>query len=214
MTQAELEKLHKDSARYLETTNHAVSEVIVPQIESFKNTYNKYLKELATAAGVISGAVTALLSSNINRVEWLAVLGFIFLVIVVVFSFWSLKKGIVESVLYIQYLKSLSQELTDFSHNVVRFSRGEITPEDFQKTELEFKGKYDKQRNDHRGVEITNKENEILLKMTKWYSEINILFMLFSVGIILVALSTSIPLFKTGHVHASIYREHNFQWKK
>lgn len=195
MSEEELEKLHRQAERYVETSGHAIREVIYPQIEGFKKNYNDYFKELATASGVIAGAVTALLSSSIPKIVWLAILGFILLIMVVIFTFLSFKIGLVKSTPYIQYLKKLSRELTDFSYNAVRFSRGEITPTDFQTKEEDFKSKYDKWRNDQRADEINLNENKNLSEMPKWNSEISILFFIFASGIICVTLSIVAPLF-------------------
>lgn len=195
MSQEELENLHKKAERYVETSGQAVRETIYPQVESFKKSYNDYFKDLATASGVIAGAVTALLSSNIPKIEWLAILGFTLLIIVVIFTFLSFKKSLIKSIPYVQYLKKLSRELTDFSYNAVRFSREEITPADFEAKERDFKRKYDKWRNDQRGDEINLNENKNLDEMSKWNSEINILFFIFLLGIIFVTFSIIIPLF-------------------
>ena len=194
MDEEELEKLHKQAERYVETSGRAVRETIHPQIEGFKKSYNNYFKELATASGVIAGATTALLSSSIPKIQLLTILGLVLLIIVVVFTFLSFKKGLMNSVPYVQYLKKLSRELTDFSYNAVIFSRKEITPDDFQTKEKEFKNKYYKWRDDLRGDEIDLNENRTLFEMHKWSSEINIITSIFVLGIISIALSIIIPL--------------------
>tara|TARA_Y100000310_G_scaffold342130_1_gene443913 strand:+ start:2743 stop:3330 length:588 start_codon:yes stop_codon:yes gene_type:complete len=195
MDQEELKKLHKRAEHYVETSSKAVREVIYPQIEGFKKDYRNYLKNLAASSGIIVGAVTALMSSSISRIEWLTIFGFILLIIVVICTFLSFKRGLIRSVPYVQYLRKLSRELTNSSYSAVRFSRGEIAPYEFQEKEEEFKSSYDKWRNDHRGDEVDLNEDKFLSEMHRWYSEINLLSYILVLGIILVALSVVIPLF-------------------
>lgn len=194
MDQEELEKMHKRAGRYVETSGNAVRGTIYPQIEGFKKDYSDYLKELRTSSGIIAGAVVALLSSNIGKIEWLAILSLLLLIIVVILTFLPFRKAIVNSIPYIQYLKKLSRWLTDFSNNAVKFSREEITPSEFQKIEKEFKDNYDKWRNDQRGNEINLREEQHFLEITKWYSEINITLFIFMLGLISVTISVVIPL--------------------
>ncbi len=194
MDQEELEKMHKRAGRYVETSGNAVRGTIYPQIEGFKKDYGDYLKELRTSSGIIAGAVVALLSSNISKIEWLAILSLLFLIIVVILTFLPFRKAIVNSIPYIQYLKKLSRWLTDFSNNAVKFSREEITPNEFEKIEKEFKNNYDKWRNDQRGDEVNLREEKHFSEITKWYSEINITLFIFVLGLILVTMSVVIPL--------------------
>lgn len=73
MNQEEREKISKKVEGYVRTTGRTIREVIRPQIEGFKKDYNDCLKELRTTSGVIAGAVTALLSSSMAKVEGLAI---------------------------------------------------------------------------------------------------------------------------------------------
>ena len=194
MNQEELEQAHKRAGRYVETSGNAVRGTIYPQIEGFKKDYSDYLKELRTSSGIIAGAVVALLSSNISKIEWLAILSLLFLIIVVILTFLSFRKAIVNSVPYVQYLKKLSRWFTDFSNNAVKFSRGEITLSDFEKIEKEFKNNYDKWRNDQRGDTVNLREEKHFSEITKWYSEINAALFILILGLISVTMSVIIPL--------------------
>lgn len=194
MNQSELEEMQKRAGRYVETSGNAVRGTIYPQIEGFKKDYSDYLKDLRTSSGIIAGALVALLSSDIEKIEWLAILGLLFLIIVVILSFLPFRKAILNSVSYVQYLKKLSRWLTDFSNNAVKFSRGEVTPDEFGSIEKEFKSKYDKWRNDQRVDEVNLREEKYLAEISKWYSEINILLFLFILGLVAVTLSIFIPL--------------------
>lgn len=195
MSEEELEKIHKRAGRYVETSGNAVRETIHPQIEGFKTGYRNYLSDLRSSSGIIAGAVVALLSSNIAKIEWLAILSLLFLIGVVILTFLPARKAIINSAPYTLYLKKLSRWLTDFSNNAVKFSRGEISPDDFEKTEKEFKENYEKWRSDQRGDEVNHREEKSLLQITKWYSEVNVIFFIFLVGLTLVTMSVVIPLF-------------------
>jgi len=193
MDQDELEKLHKKAGRYVETSGNAVRGTIYPQIEGFKKDYSDYLKDLRTSSGVIAGAVVALLSSSFPKIDSLAILGLLLLVDVVIWSFLPFRKAIINSVPYVQYLKKLSRWLTDFSNTAVKFSRGESTPEEFEKIEKEFKSNYDKWRNDRHGDEVNLREEKYFSEISKWYSEINVILFLFILGLVAVASSVVIP---------------------
>ncbi len=194
MDQEELEKIHKRAGRYVETSGNVVRGTLYPQIEGFKKDYSDYLKELRTSSGIMAGAVVALLSSNIVKIEWLAILSLLFLIIVVIQTFLPFRKAIINSVPYIQYLKKLSRWLTDFSNNAVKFSRGEIFLSEFEKIEKEFKNNYDKWRNDQRRNEVNLSEEKYFSEITKWYSEINTTLFIFVLGLISVTMSVVIPL--------------------
>lgn len=194
MDQGELEKMHKRAGRYVETSGNAVRGTIYPQIEGFKKDYGDYLKDLRTSSGIIAGAVVALLSSNIVKIEWLAILSLLFLIIVVILTFLPFRKAIINSVPYIQYLKKLSRWLTDFSNNAVKFSREEIIPSEFEKIEKEFKNNYNKWRNDQCRNEVNLMEEKHFSEITKWYSEINTTLFIFVFGLISVTMSVVIPL--------------------
>ena len=198
MDQNKLEEIHKRAARYVETSGNAVRGTIYPQIEGFKKDYSDYLKDLRTSSGVIAGAVIALLSSTIPKIESLAICGLLLLIVVVILSFLPFRKAIINSVPYVQYLKKLSRRLTDFSNNAVKFSRGEITPDEFEKIEKEFKENYDKWRNDQRGDEVNSREEKHFSEISKWYSEINIQLFLFILGLVAITLSVTMPFLCKG----------------
>ena len=195
MNQEELKRLHEESKRYVEKIGHAVQKVIYPQIEAFKKSYDDYFRNLVATSGLVAGAVTALLSSNISKIEWLTILGFVLLVTVVISTFIIFKKGLIESIPYVQYLKETSKELTNFSHKAVKLSRGETTPEEFQAEKQKFEQNYNKWRKDPRMGKINLNEGEVLSKISKVFSAINFLTFLFVLGIIFVAISIIIPLF-------------------
>lgn len=195
MTHETQKRIYEEAGRLVERTGWAVRDVINPQIESFRKSYNDYFRDLATASGVIAGAVTALLSSDIPQIEWLSILGFVLLVSVVVKTFLSFKNGLMESIPYIQYLKNLSREMTEFSHSAVKFSRKEITEKEFQEEDSKFKNKYTEWRSDASGERLDSCENRVLSEASRWHSELNCLYLIFLLGIACITLSILIPFF-------------------
>src|SRR3989344_6770085 len=194
MDQEKLEKMHKRAGKYVETSASAVHGTISPQIEAFEKEYTGYLKDLRTSSGVMAGAVVALLSSNISQIEWLTISSLVFFIIVVILTFLSFKKSILNSTPYIKYLRKLSKFLTDFSGDAVKFSRKEIMPGEFEKIEEEFHNSYDRWRNDQYSKEINAKEEQNFSEITRWHSEINVISFIFILGLILVSVSVVIPL--------------------
>lgn len=194
MTEEEKKKLWADGDKRFKTIGHAVREVFSPQIKQHAESYYDYLKDVSTTAGILLGGVVALWSTNkIDFVSWLAIMGFLFLAISVVFSFYLRKNSVTIPVPYVLSVKKLSRKVTEHSHKIVLFSRNELTVEEYLEEKKRFEDEYQKMRSSVRFEEMEKKETAALKRMSKWYSEINILTLLLLLGIICILLSVLIP---------------------
>ncbi|MFH1162019.1 MAG: hypothetical protein V1696_01955 [Candidatus Jorgensenbacteria bacterium] len=180
----------------MEAIGHSVRDVIAPQIQQFSESYHDYLKDVSTSAGILLGGVVALWSTKfIVFVPWLTIASFLFLAASVVLSFYFRKKAVIVSVPYVLYLRKLSRKLTEHSNKIVLFSRKELSVEDYEKEKNEFESQYQTMRSGLHFEELENNETSSLERTPKWYSEINIVTLLFLSGIALIVFSVLFPQF-------------------
>jgi hypothetical protein len=174
--------------------SHVVRDVISPQIKQHGESYHDYLKDISATAGLLLGGTVALWSvESISLVKSFAVLGFFFLSITVLFSFYLRKERVVRPMPYILSLRKLSRWLTDHSNEIVLFSRKEISIDDYKKDKTEFESKYSNMRESLRFSDLEKNEENEMERMPKWYSEINLVSLFFLLGIVLILTSVLLP---------------------
>jgi len=91
MDESEKESLHKKAIQVIERTGRFVKDVSAPQIQAYTSQYNRYLENLAIASGVFAGATVTILSLDIEKVLWLAIIGLIPQIMQNFIEFWSVR---------------------------------------------------------------------------------------------------------------------------
>ena len=193
MTEEEINKLKQKAQSYKEKA-HSFILTTSPQIDGFKSSHRKYYEYVVTACGVFAGLTQALLVSSFQKIDSLAILGFIFFVVAMIIAFLGFKRDLVFGAKYTVALKNIQKTVGDFSYEAVKFSTNEITADEYKKKQNEFEKKYPNMRNNSDMEEADNYENLILKELSdNRFSNANLLTATFLAGIILVGLSVLLP---------------------
>lgn len=193
MEDEELKKLQKESELHKDKINCFI-EKTYPQIGMFKDSHRKYYEYIVTACGVFAGLTQALLASNFQKINFLAVLGFVFFIIAVIISFLGFKRDLILSAKYTKGLKQIQKILSDFSGDITKFSRNEISPEEYKKKQVNFRSKYPDLRYNSDMGETDAYENTILEEIIDCsFSNLNLITATFLIGLVLVTLSVILP---------------------
>lgn len=193
MSEDEINKLKQKAQSYKDKIHNFIS-TTSPQIDGFKNSHRKYYEYIVTACGVFAGLTEALLASNFQKIDLLATLGFIFFVLAVIIAFIGFKRDLIFGAKYTIGLKGIQKTLSDFSYSNTRFSKNEISAEEYKIKLDEFEKKYPDMRNNADMEKTDAYENSILKDLSdNPFSSVNLITATFLAGLILVALSVILP---------------------
>lgn len=165
------------------------------QRKFFTEAYKDYLNKLITASGVFAGVTEALLASSALQIRWLTALGLLLEVSCIILIFHTFKQNLLLSGKLLKHVKNVDKKLNAFSFILTKFLRGELPPEKLEEKWDAFDGSFEAMRNDDVFSEVEAEEDEWFNNMTSPRHEINIAFILFTLGILLVAFSALLPYF-------------------
>ncbi len=195
MKEEEIKKLREKAESYKDACRNFISRTN-PQIDGFKNSYRKYYEYIITACGVFAGLTEALLASNFQKIDGLAILGFIFFVLAVIIAFLGFKKGIIFGAKYTVGLKGMHKNFSDFSYEITKFLKNEISPEEYKSKQEDFENKRLEMRNNADMKKSDLYEDSLLEEIiNNPLSKINLITITFLLGLIFVALSVVLPKF-------------------
>lgn len=193
MHESEINKLRQESQSHADNIRGFISKTN-PQIDGFKNSYRKYYEYMVTACGIFAGLTQALLASDFQKINTLAALGFIFFVLALITAFLNFREGLTSGAKYTLGLKGTQKISIEFLHEIVRFSRGKITPEKYKLSQEAFEIRSPEMINNPDMAKADEYENSLLKEISENpFSKINVMTGAFLFGLFLVALSVMLP---------------------
>ena len=195
MSEEQLEKLKEQAKNYKNKIFDFIRNTS-PQIDGFKNSHRKYYEYVVTTCGVFAGLTQALLASNFQKIDMLAISGFIFFILAVIIAFIGFKRDLIFGAKYTAGLKSIQKNLSDFSYLSTQFLASEISPEEYKLKQEDFEKKYHDMRRNPDMEKADTYENSILKELgDNFFSNVNLITISFVLGLILVSLSVVLPQF-------------------
>lgn len=205
------------AGEYVRRIHKAVRETFVPQIEASKQYVASRLREAVVIAGTLTSLTLTLFVSDAPQIHWLGALGLltfagVFLLTAIIF-FRAMK-------VYARYtlkLQRISNAFTEFSGECVKFSRSEITQEEFEAKEKALRAAYPHMRDNDEFAAVEVWDKQFLEKLANGrFSELNLIAALLVGGIVAVILSVVLPVFfaSSAHdFHSEWHREQNTRWR-
>ncbi len=157
-------------------------------IDDYHQRQNRHLIDLRITSGVFAGVALGFLNSDLVKIESLAIIGFLLLVVVVVLTiiFSNVELGRQHSL--VQHLKLEQNELLRHQDSVMEFIRGRMDVVEL-KQKRKGLGKWLSQSNqESRGL-----AKPIRLDKSWRFSLTNIATSLFVLGLVFIAISATFP---------------------